>query len=309
VNLRFPCETVVKNFLTSYRHSLIKALAATGWTQQKIAESLSLTQAAVSNYLKKDLAIAEEDKNDIEPLVRQSLAAFQKGDPQLNIIMDAVCKSCKIARSRGEKLCELHMAEIPVLRDEKCMLCSKYLDKAMIQASSESREILEELAENFNRIKENKKYASIIPEVQSNLVLGSKDPGKNSIEDYAGFPGRIIHHGTEAKITGYPAFGASKHIARIVSIIRSVMPGIRSATCIVNNQKIESTMAKLGMKVVKLEDENDDTALRGAVQRLGSTRIDAIVFTGKIGLEPLTYVLGESATIVIDKLEKLLSFL
>jgi predicted fused transcriptional regulator/phosphomethylpyrimidine kinase/predicted transcriptional regulator len=286
---------------------LIKQLADRGCTQQKIAESLSLTQAAVSNYLKKELDVKDDDLKLIEPLVEQSVAAFLKDTTKLDVIMGAVCRTCKQERGPGGRLCAIHCDEIPLLQDEHCSICSMYLDKSMLQMDSERRLIYDELLAAYDRIRNNKAYVALIPEVQSNLVMGLMAPDKNDIDDYAGFPGRIIKYDdTEARIAGYPSFGASKHIARIVASIRANIPSIRSATCIVYNQKIKGALVQAGFSCISLDNENNLDALNQAMEDQEMNILDTVVFKGSVGLEPLTYIVGTSASDVIDKLEKLI---
>jgi len=308
--MRFACESVVRTFLTSYRQLLIRQLADRGWTQQRIAESLNLTQAAVSNYLKKQVEIQDEDLRIIEPLVQQSVAEIEKDTTKLDVIMGAVCRTCKQERGPGGRFCMIHGGEIVALQEGHCAICSMYLDKNLLQMDSERRMIFDELLEAYNRIRNNKSYVALIPEVQSNLVMGLSAPEKNEIDDYAGFPGRIIKFDeTEAKISGYPSFGASKHIARIVSLIRAKIPAIRSATCIVYNQKIKDALVEAGLSCVSLDNEKDIDALSHAIQDDETSKLDAVVFEGTIGLEPLTYIVGTSASDVIDKLENLIKLI
>lgn len=290
---------------------LIKQLASRGWTQQKIAETLSLTQAAVSNYLKKDIDVPDDDfLKIVEPLVLQSVAAFHKDTTRLDAIMSAVCRTCKQERGPGGRFCTIHGTEIQELGEERCSICSMYLDKTLLKMDEERILIFDELLEEYNRIRNNKAYIALIPEVQSNLVMGLKNPEKNGIDDYAGFPGRIFKYDeTEAKIAGYPSFGVSKHIARILSVIRDKIPSIRGATCIVYNQKIKEALEQSGFTCINLENENDLDALSHTIQDQEINNLDVVVFKGFIGLEPLTYILGISATDVIDKLENLIAFI
>jgi len=270
---------------------------------------LFLTQAAVSTYLKKEYKPEGNDRDAIDALVNQSVSMLEKDPASTRDIMDLVCRACKIARAPGAMLCKAHVAEIPELGKEGCNICTKYLNQAVLIIEDERRGIVEELLDNFRRISTNKRYVSLIPEVQSNIVLGFTDPGRNGLDDYAGFPGRIIKHENEARITGAPAFGASKHIARIVSIVRKHVPGIRSATCITFNKKVEEKINELGWTIIQLEDENDDLAINAALKAMRGENLDAIVFKGTVGMEPLTFILGTSATIVVDKIEKIASFI
>ena len=268
-----------------------------------------LTQAAVSTYLKKEFKPDGLDRDAIEDLVNQSVSIMQKNPTGTSRVMDLVCRACKMARSPGASMCKAHVSEIPALGEQDCKICTKYLDKAIISMEDECLLVIEELLENFHRIANNKRYASLVPEVQSNLVLGLSNPDRNGLDDYAGFPGRIIKQGTGVRITGAPEFGASKHIARIVSIVRRHAPAVRSATCIVYNKAIREIMDRLGWKVIQLDDENNEAALEASLGTVKGQEIDAIVFTGTIGMEPLTFIIGRSAKDVIDNIEKLASFI
>nr|MDO8118605.1 thiamine-phosphate synthase family protein [Candidatus Sigynarchaeota archaeon] len=228
---------------------------------------------------------------------------------QVTDVMAVVCTKCKSARMPGEKFCSMHVNEIPVLAFGSCAICSKYVDASSLNQGSEEQEIINALIEGYNKIRHDQKFINLIPEVQSNLVLGFKSETKNGINDYAGFPGRIIKTEGEARVVDSPAFGASKHIARILSTVRDTVPTIRSATCITFNDAIRTAMKKASLAVVSLEDERDGVALEDAIRKSGGRGVDALVFEGSVGMEPLTYVLGPSVEGVIDKLVRILSYL
>ena len=77
----------------------------------------------------------------------------------------------------------MHKDEIPELKALECEICSKYIDKEKFSYEGEKNKIIRELIEGFNKIRYNKKFTSLIPQVQSNLVLGFKDPKKNTYKD------------------------------------------------------------------------------------------------------------------------------
>ncbi|MHA1371974.1 MAG: thiamine-phosphate synthase family protein, partial [Promethearchaeota archaeon] len=188
-------------------------------------------------------------------------------------------------------------------------ICSKYLDINTFEGERERIEILEKLVKAFDQLRYNTRFVSVIPEVQSNLILGLSNPDLNSPNDYAAFPGRIIKHENEARITASPAFGASKHVAKIVSIVRCHFKRIRSSACIAYNEKIENALKDAGLKVLYLENERDLKSLDDALESHRKENIDAIIFKGVVGMEPLTYILGQDLDFVMDKLEKVLAML
>lgn len=306
--MRFACETVVKNFLTSYRHTLIHALKKEGWTQQKIADTLNFTQAAVSNYLNKDIDPLDPNFELIDGLVENTLESVMQPGMHVSSIMGTICRACKLQRITGKDFCKQHMKEFPVLEKESCAICSKYLDQKLFETEKEKSEIIKELVENFNRIRYNKQFISLIPEVQSNLVLGMKDLADNDQMNYAAFPGRIIKMESEARISGMPRFGVSRHIVKILLTTRQFFPDLRSALCIAYNKKVETMMEKSGLTRVYLDNEDEPGELKSIFSKGDDNPVDAVVFKGAIGKEPIVYLLGNSAGGVIDKLERVVSY-
>lgn len=305
--MRFACESVVKQFLTTYRHALITTLKEGGKTQQQIADMLCLTQAAVSNYLKRDAegeGIPGMDRV-IEDLAGRSAEMIEEAG--IVPVMDMVCHACKVHRFPDQPLCARHVAEIPSLEAGGCAICSKYLDPSVVAAADERGSILHELIVAARHACALPGFPALVPEVQSNIVLGTATPGKDA-SDYAAFTGRIARVGGIARPAGAPAFGASTHLARIVMLVRARHPAIRGAMCIRHAKDIDEAMKDAGLNFIHLVDENDGLAIDGELQRAGTTPPDALVFTGVVGLEPLTYLLGTSAGDVIARLRRLLDY-
>ncbi|MHA1791399.1 MAG: thiamine-phosphate synthase family protein [Promethearchaeota archaeon] len=307
--MRFPCESVVKTFITTYRHRMIKTLKEFGWTQQKIANKLSLTQAGVSNYLNKEEDLDNVKSFNIDALVEETINLINQPGNHLDVIMEIVCKQCKQYRFPSEILCEMHKDEIPELKALECEICSKYIDKEKFSYEGEKNKIIRELIEGFNKIRYNKKFTSLIPQVQSNLVLGFKDPKKNTYKDYAAFPGRIVKVNDEARVTSVPEFGSSKYIASLISIVRSRFPSIRCATCIKYDARIKESLEMSSFNMLLMENERKLDLVKKKLENNVMQKPDIIVFTGSIGLEPVTYILGDSLDDVLVKLEKIASWI
>jgi hypothetical protein len=306
--MRFACETVVKDFLVAFRHRLIKALVAGGWTQQHIAATLGITQAAVSTYLKKELdAAVLAISPSIDDIVSEVVHVLDSGEESmLPSAMDVVCRACKAARMPGQIFCTNHSSAIPALKQASCDICSRYLAADAFPLNDERGRIVEDLLAAFNRLRFNQGFIELIPEVQSNLVLGYTDPSRNSILDYAAFPGRIIKVGQEAVVAGTPSFGASRHISQIMMIVREKIPSIRCATCIAYNERVATMIETAGFCLVQIEDETDPASLRRAINAATGNHVDAIVFTGAVGKEPITYILGDSTDEIVAKVQMLL---
>ncbi|MHA1683698.1 MAG: thiamine-phosphate synthase family protein [Promethearchaeota archaeon] len=303
--MRFPCEKVVKEFLTEFRFGLIQSLHGAGWTQQRIADSLNLTQAAVSNYLKRGRNTGRKIDPEFQVLVEHVSTALSTSKMNLASVMEAVCYHCKEKRFPGNSFCTQHMQDIPELAELKCDICSKYLNRGMFTAGESRGKVLGDLVDGFEKLKNNIKFIKLIPEVQSNLVLGLENPLSNGVNDYAAFPGRLIKLESEVRIAGMPEFGASKHIATIISIVREFHTRTRCATCIAYNKEIHDVLMKLDFNTIILDNERDLDLFRDALKKELNNEIDAVVFKGSFGFEPVTYILSDSIAGLIRSIEKI----
>jgi len=69
-------------------------------------------------------------------------------------------------------------------------------------------------------------FADLIPEVRTNIVYAL--PDAKNINDVAGIDGRITNVDGRPRACGYPAFGASSHMARIVLEVMKFDKGLRA---------------------------------------------------------------------------------
>ena len=309
--MRFACETVVKSYLTAFRYYFIKNLKEGGKTQQEIANILGLTQAAISNYLKKDEIQGPLDSSILNDIASKSIEILETNEGNNLAVMDMVCRFCKQERQESHSFCDIHKNEEKELKENNCLICSKYLNEEEINKNpfiSPSQEILQELQDSIELLQDIPRFPSIIPQVQSNLVLGFENPKKNTIKDDAAFPGRIINMEGNVLAIGKPGFGASKHIAEKMILIRKRFREIRSACCIAYNDIVERMMVQKKFYIIQLKDENNIESFIQEIDKFSQDTLDAVIFEGSIGLEPVTYILGISSKDVIHKIEKLLNY-
>ncbi|MEW5955788.1 MAG: helix-turn-helix domain-containing protein [Candidatus Micrarchaeota archaeon] len=92
-----PCDYAVKTLLPAIRRETAKLLAKEGWTQQKIASALGLSQAAVSKYLN------EGEKPSAE-VSRLALAVSEKIVSGKGKVELRLCKACG---GKGLLICAL----------------------------------------------------------------------------------------------------------------------------------------------------------------------------------------------------------
>jgi hydroxymethylpyrimidine kinase / phosphomethylpyrimidine kinase / thiamine-phosphate diphosphorylase len=150
----------------------------------------------------------------------------------------------------------------------------------------------------------------LIPEVRSNL--GYALPGAVNYEEIAAVPGRISQIGDKLIAYRCPAFGASRHIARVIMATMMHDPDMRAAMNIKYSPEILDAcrFAGLGMasfdrreeprEVKQREGSTLEWGTQNALQRAREFP-DLIFDKGDMGKEPMIRVLGRTPEEVIDK--------
>ena len=183
---------------------------------------------------------------------------------------------------------------------------------ALIAKEKDRCQVLEDLAAGLEVLKRNK-IGCLIPEVHSNL--GYALPYAESHEDVAAFPGRIARlHDTIATLTG-PAFGGSRHVARIVLTLMKHASAYRSAMNIRFSEDIIRICRDLGFAVRSFDraDEPRDVKEReGSSLEWGTEEVlkmggvpDVIFDRGEVGKEPMVRVIGKNPAEVVKKVLKI----
>lgn len=95
-------------------------------------------------------------------------------------------------------------------------------------------------------------FASIIPEVRSNLVMALEEA--KGPEDVAGIPGRITSVFGKTRAVGYPALGGSRYTAQIILAARREMPNLRAAMELKYTPELVTTIEQMGLKPQSLDD-------------------------------------------------------
>lgn len=148
------------------------------------------------------------------------------------------------------------------------------------------------------------KIGRLIPEVQSNL--GVALPGAQGPEDVLAVPGRIIGLGEEIHWIATPAFGASRHVAKIILTVLRHDPSRRAAMNLRYSPAALEACHRMGLKAShfnRAEEPAEVTSREGASLEWGTQRAieamggvpDIIYDEGGIGKEPMIRVLGEDA--------------
>jgi len=144
----------------------------------------------------------------------------------------------------------------------------------------------------------------LIPEVGSNIGMAVENPEGSS--DVIALPGRIVVCGDRIEPVGCPEWGASSHIARIITTVMKHDPEKRSAMNIKYNKKTLKAAENLGMEVAGFNRKDvpeEDTMSHGAelaIKKHSSTP-DLIYDTGGHGKEPMIRIIGSKATEIAEK--------
>jgi hydroxymethylpyrimidine/phosphomethylpyrimidine kinase len=151
---------------------------------------------------------------------------------------------------------------------------------------------------------------SLIPEVMSNL--GYATPYPEGPRDVAAFPGRILRGPQGLLIPAPPAFGASRHIAKVILTAMTTHPDLRSAMNIKFFEGLEDLALLLHLRVDGFErraelpevEAREGGALAwgvASVLKPGEPPPDLIYDRGAWGQEPMIRILGPTPMHVAEK--------
>ena len=149
-----------------------------------------------------------------------------------------------------------------------------------------------------------------IPEVRSNLAYAL--PNAAGPDDVAAVPGRISQTGDLLLALREPAFGASRHIAKVVLAAMSRDPGVRSAMNLRFSESLIEAARRAGLKIASFDraEEPEEVKLKegstlewGTLKALESAAemVDLIYDRGEVGKEPMLRVLGRDPAEVVAK--------
>jgi len=94
-------------------------------------------------------------------------------------------------------------------------------------------------------------FASVIPEVRSNLVMAlARAEGP---EDVVGVPGRITNVFGQPRAAARPALGGSHYTARIVLAVRREMASLRAALEIMYSADLLAVIERMGLEARSLQ--------------------------------------------------------
>jgi predicted transcriptional regulator len=94
--------------------------------KMKAAVKMAVTPAAGTQYIKgeRGAALLEEITRSerARQIISELAEALMKNEIAIDAVINKLCKACNIVRSEGI-ICDLHMKELPALRESKCYIC------------------------------------------------------------------------------------------------------------------------------------------------------------------------------------------
>lgn len=278
MSLRLPSEIVVERFLPTARTMLAAELDDRGFTQTEIAEHLGLTQAAVSKYRRGDVSVEERFADDERMQATMSDIADGFADGS----MDGY-----------EALAEL--LDLVRAFEDRGPICAVHEDDAVLA----EREALAAVRRASRRISNTPGMAAHIPNVGTNV--GTAVPNAADATDVAAVPGRLQAVNGRIMVPADPEFGASQRVAETIRAAMAVDPDVRGALNLATSDALLDAAEDLGIDPLEFDAdyENRGERLREHFgDREGVPRVT--YHEGAFGIEPVCYVLGETATEAAD---------
>ncbi len=284
--MRTPYELISKHIVSPLRILVAARLVEQGVSQHAAAKALGISQAAVNKYLSRvdeawrSLKEAGLDKSEVNALV-DSLAYYVTRDDIegfLKLLMIAV--NTWLTQGR---LCDLHRridGKVP----RECRVC---LDFAFTLLRDP---VLDRLEKAVEMLVSEPFFASLIPEVHSNIVECL--PGAHSIYEVAGIPGRIARiSGRAAAVRFRPEYGASRHLAKILLAVHALRHEIRALINIRFSEEIRRLLLSMGVSMGTVSGRVDEDDIAHA---FGKEHL-AVAHLGGHGIEPVIYLAGRDS--------------
>jgi len=291
MSLVLPSEIVVERFLPTARAMLATALDERGFTQQQVADRLGVTQAAVSQYVRGDVTVEERFVEDerMQVTVDRIADGFAEGSMDGYEALAELLALVESFEDRGP-ICAVHEDEMPALEGMGCDLCVRGSDDAVIA----EREALSAVRRGARRLANTQGMATHVPNVGTNL--GTAVPGATDVTDVAAVPGRLQAVGSRVILPADPEFGASQRVATTILAAMAVDPDVRGALNLATSEGLLGAARERGIDPLAFEAGYEDRGerLRERFHERGTVP-RVIYHEGAFGIEPITYVLGETA--------------
>jgi len=284
-----PQEYVARRILPVVRALLSHKLKEKGFSQQRIAEIVLVSQPMVNKYLRfswRDLIETLKNEgisiNLIEYVLNDLLMSIEeKSDIKVELasIINLLAFESTFCK-KDKELCE------------ETLMLSKKAEMNLV------RKFLISII-NLPGIEK------LVPEVGSNIAY---DPfGENDPRKMIAVEGRIVKGLEGVHIAGDLKVGGSKHTARILSLIQRLCSDFRAIFVISNKKGMKGVLRRCKLNYVEtgphtLQEDVENSIIEEFVKKYGKCKVDVILDRGGKGLEPVGYVLGRSMEELFEKI-------
>ncbi|ATW89169.1 hypothetical protein halTADL_2429 [Halohasta litchfieldiae] len=296
MTLQLPSEIVVDRFLPTARSMLAVELDDRGLPQQEIATKLGISQAAVSKYLsgKQTGEPRFADNPRMVETIEYIAEGFATGTLDDYEALSELLDLIRAFEDRGP-ICAVHEEEMPALEGMGCDLCVRGQNKGL-QAE---RDVLGDVRHAVRLFSNTPAVVDHIPNVGSNI--GMALPEADSQTDIAAVPGRVHAMRGRVNVPSNPEFGASENVATTLLAVMAVDPSVRGAVNLATSDELLAAADEQGLEAVAFDASYENRAER--IQSLLEDRDRApsvLYHEGTFGIEPITYVFGETAVDAVE---------
>lgn len=299
---------MTRRFLPAIRGVVVHMLRRNGVGQPTIARMVGVTQAAVSQILRKD--------------ERSFLNALERMGVQRNealLVAEVLCKSLAENPAQATavlysfwrgllsegRLCAFHRSMYSQLAG--CDICmSPSLERVL---DEEKITVLRSLDKCVRRLEASPLFEKLIPEVGCNIVFCLKKA--ETVNDVAGVAGRIVVVNGRVKSVGRPSFGGSHHLASVLLRVRNHDRSVRSAIDIRNNEEVKKVLKDMGLAFGEVEPRmkvlTEEEVLQDVEDCFRGRAVEAVLHGGGIGYEPVTYLFAKNPEELVDRVLKISS--
>ena len=293
--MRFIEEVVVEAFLPTIRSMLAERLRERGLTQTQVAETLGISQSAVSKYAQGDVEgrpAIRADRRVIE-LVDELAAGLAEGSTSQ---VQGLAEIEVLIRTleQGDLLADLHEQAYPPLAGFDGAISIHDADSA----PRTSARVLASVRQGLRVLETAGGFASLIPAVGANLVEAR--PDADGITDVAAVPGRILDIKGRPTVPADPEFGVSEHVAGVLLAARAAGTDARAAI----NVRYEASLVAALARDHETVEFDPETPIDAAIETRAAERPAASVFyqTGGFGVEPIVYLLADDAVAAAEQI-------
>ena len=291
MSLVLPSEIVIERFMPTARVMLAGELDERGFTQQEIADRLGVTQAAISNLINDNVDVEPRFSEDerMQATTERIADGFESGEMDE---VDALAELLALIREFEDRgpICAVHEELMPELEGLGCDLCVRGPESQMLA----ERDVLQSVRRAARLLTGTDAAVEHIPNVGTNI--GMALPDADGPTDVAAIPGRIYRIRGTAERAANPEFGASEHVARTILLVNSEDDDIGAALNLATSDALLDAARDRGIDPLAFDAgyEGWDDRLR---ERLADreTVPEVIYHRGEFGIEPVTYVFGETA--------------